>query len=89
LCPHLFEVYNSFNFQRSQETNDDKEFTTVSIPTSLYKKSKRPSKARTYLSIKLYREGRPGGFGQNEPAEEVFNKEDEEKVKERLKASDI
>ena len=65
----------------------DKEFTTVSIPTSLYKKIEEAIKGTDVTSVssyiaKVFREA----LAKNEPAEEVFNKEDEEKVKERLKA---
>ncbi len=65
----------------------DKEFSTVSIPTSLYKKIEEAIKGTDVTSVSSYiakvvRET----LAKNEPAEEVFNKEDEEKVKERLKA---
>jgi metal-responsive CopG/Arc/MetJ family transcriptional regulator len=65
----------------------DKEFSTVSIPTSLYKKIETAIKGSDVTSVSSYiakvvREA----LAKDEPAEEVFNKEDEEKVKERLKA---
>jgi len=65
----------------------DKEFTTVSIPTSLYKKIEEAIKGTDVTSVSSYiakvvREA----LAKSEPTEEVFNKEDEEKVKERLKA---
>jgi len=65
----------------------EKEFTTVSIPTSLYKKiedtvrdTEDPSVAN-YVA-KLIRES----LDKDKPSDEVFSPEDEEKVKERLKA---
>jgi metal-responsive CopG/Arc/MetJ family transcriptional regulator len=65
----------------------DKEFTTVSIPTSLYKKIETAIKGSDVNSVSSYiakvvREA----LAKDEPTQEVFNKEDEEKVKERLKA---
>ncbi len=64
-----------------------KEFKTVSIPTSLYKKIEEVIKGTEVSSVSSYitkvlREGLSKGQGK----EEVFSKEDEEKVKERLKA---
>jgi metal-responsive CopG/Arc/MetJ family transcriptional regulator len=65
----------------------DKEFTTVSIPTSLYKKIEDSIKGTDVSSVssyvaKILRET----LAKDEPKEDVFSKEDEEKVKERLKA---
>jgi Arc/MetJ-type ribon-helix-helix transcriptional regulator len=65
----------------------DKEFTTVSIPTSLYKKIEEFIKGTEYASVSSYaakvlRES----LSKPEPATEVFSKDEEEKVKERLKA---
>ncbi|MGA2586069.1 MAG: CopG family transcriptional regulator [Candidatus Aminicenantales bacterium] len=65
----------------------DKEFTTVSIPTSLYKKIEDSIKGTDVSSVssyvaKILRET----LVKDEPKEDVFSKEDEEKVKERLKA---
>ena len=65
----------------------DKEFTTVSIPTSLYKKIEEFIKGTEYGSVSSYvakvlRES----LSKAEPATEVFSKDEEEKVKERLKA---
>jgi len=65
----------------------DKEFTTISIPTSLYKKIEEAVKGSEIGSVanyvsKVLRES----LSKDEAAPEVFSKEDEEKVKERLKA---
>lgn len=66
----------------------DKEFTTVTIPTSLHKKIEEFIKGTEYKSVSSYaskvlRES----LTKAEPAAaEVFSKDEEEKVKERLKA---
>lgn len=65
----------------------DKEFTTVSIPTSLYKKIEEKIKGSEITSVasyitKVLRES----ILKEEQVQEAFSKEDEEKVKERLKA---
>ena len=65
----------------------DKEFTSVMIPTSLHKKIEEAIKGTDVTSVasyisKVLREK----LSQGKPAEEVFSREDEEKVKERLKA---
>lgn len=73
--------------ERIKEKTMDKEFTTVSIPTSLYKKIEEAIKgteigsASAYI-VKVVRES----LSKEQEAKEVFSKEDEEKVKERLKA---
>ena len=64
-----------------------KEFTTVSIPTSLYKKIEEAIRGTEIGSVSAYivkvvRES----FSKDQEAKEVFSQEDEEKVKERLKA---
>jgi metal-responsive CopG/Arc/MetJ family transcriptional regulator len=64
-----------------------KEFTTVSIPTSLYKKIEEVIKGTEISSVssyvtKILRET----LSRGQEKQEVFSKEDEEKVKERLKA---
>jgi metal-responsive CopG/Arc/MetJ family transcriptional regulator len=65
----------------------DKEFTSVSIPTSLYKKIEETIKGTNVSSVssyvaKILREA----LSKEEAKDDVFSKEDEEKVKERLKA---
>ncbi len=65
----------------------DKEFTTVSIPTSLYKRIEEAIKGTEVSSVSSYiakvvREK----LSQEKEAGDVFSEEDEEKVKERLKA---
>ena len=65
----------------------DKEFTTVSIPTSLYRKIEEHIKGTEVRSVSSYaakvlRES----LSKAEPAAEVFSEDDEAKVKERLKA---
>jgi len=65
----------------------DKEFTTISIPTSLFKKVEESiqgtetSSVASYI-VNLLREA----LSKAEAKPEVFNAEEEEKVKERLKA---
>ncbi len=65
----------------------DKEFTTVSIPTSLHKKIEESIKGTEYGSVSSYvaKVLRESLF-KAELATEVFSKDEEEKVKERLKA---
>jgi Arc/MetJ-type ribon-helix-helix transcriptional regulator len=65
----------------------EKEFTSVSIPTSLFKKLEEHIKGTEFRSVasyaaKVLRES----LSKAEPAAEVFSKDEEEKVKERLKA---
>ncbi len=65
----------------------DSEFTTVSIPTSLFRKIEEAIRGTDIGSpasyiVKVLRES----LSKDESAETVFSKEDEEKVKERLKA---
>ncbi len=65
----------------------EKEFTDVSIPTSLYKKIEEKIKGSEIKSVSSYitkvlRES----LSKEETTQEAFSKEDEEKVKERLKA---
>ncbi len=66
----------------------DKEFSTISIPTSLYKKIEEAIKDTEFGSVSSYaakvlRESLNKGA---EPETQAFNKEEEEKVKEKLKA---
>ncbi|NIO48485.1 MAG: CopG family transcriptional regulator [Candidatus Aminicenantes bacterium] len=65
----------------------EKEFTDVSIPTSLYKKIKEKIKGSEITSVsnyvaKVLRES----LSKEEATQEGLTKEDEEKVKKRLKA---
>ncbi len=65
----------------------EKEFTAVSIPTSLYKEIEEKIKDLEITSVSNYitnvlREK----LSQKEESAEALSKEDEEKVKERLKA---
>lgn len=65
----------------------DKEFTSISIPTSLYKKIEEKIKGTEFTSVSSYvtkvlREK----LAQEEKSVEVFTPEEEEKIKERLKA---
>ncbi len=64
-----------------------KEFTNVSIPTSLHRKIEEFIKGTEYGSVSSYvakvlRES----LSKQEPEAEVFSKDEEEKVKDRLKA---
>jgi len=65
----------------------EKEFTTVSIPTSLYKRIEEKIKDSEIKSVSSYvtkvlRES----LSKEQASAEALSKEDEEKVKERLKA---
>lgn len=65
----------------------EKEFTPVSIPTSLYKKIEEKIKGTEFSSVSSYvtkvlRES----LARTEENREVFSPEEEEKIKERLKA---
>ncbi len=65
----------------------EKEFTDVSIPTSLYKKIEQKIKGSGITSVSSYvakvlRES----LLKEEETQEALTKEDEEKVKKRLKA---
>jgi Arc/MetJ-type ribon-helix-helix transcriptional regulator len=65
----------------------DKEFTTVTIPTSLHKKIEAFIKGTEYRSVSSYvakvlRES----LTKSADKAEAFTKDEEEKVKERLKA---
>ena len=66
----------------------DKEFTTVSIPTSLHKKVEEAIRGTDIGSVTAYivKVVRESLSKKEEEAKEVFSQEDEEKVKERLKA---
>jgi Arc/MetJ-type ribon-helix-helix transcriptional regulator len=63
------------------------EFTNISIPTALYKQIEEKIKGTEITSVasyvtKVLRES----LTQKEETKEAFSKEDEDKVKERLKA---
>ncbi|MGB9835770.1 MAG: CopG family transcriptional regulator [Candidatus Saccharicenans sp.] len=65
----------------------EKEFTNISIPTSLYKKIEEKIKGTEFNSVSSYvtkvlRES----LLKEEESKEVFSAEEEEKIKERLKA---
>ncbi|MFQ6083054.1 MAG: CopG family transcriptional regulator [Candidatus Aminicenantia bacterium] len=65
----------------------EKEFKEISIPTSLYQKIEEKIKGTEFSSVSSYitKVLRETLF-KEESKEQVFSKEDEEKVKERLKA---
>ena len=65
----------------------DKEFTAISIPTSLYKRIEEAIKGTDVSSVgsfiaKVVQEA----LANDKAKPEVFSQEDEEKVKDRLKA---
>ncbi|ADD08042.1 hypothetical protein [Candidatus Aciduliprofundum boonei] len=67
--------------------SDEKKYTTVSIPTPLFKKIEERIKGTGFTSVSSYvtyvlREI----IAEDEESEEAFSKEDEERVKERLRA---
>jgi Arc/MetJ-type ribon-helix-helix transcriptional regulator len=66
----------------------DKEFTTVTIPASLHKKIEEFIKGTEYRSVSSYAAKvlRDSLAKAAPAAAEVFTKDEEEKVKERLKA---
>ncbi len=68
-------------------TEKEKKFTTVSIPTPLFKKIEERIKGTGFTSVSSYvtyvlREI----IAEEEHEEEPFSEEDEERVKERLRA---
>ena len=67
---------------------DEKKFTTISIPTPLAEKIKKRIKGTGFTSLSSYATYvlREVIAGTEEESEEAFSKEDEEKVKERLRA---
>jgi len=71
------------------EEKDDKKYTTLSIPTPLAEKIKKRIKGTGFNSLSSYvtyvlREVISGM--EDEEDEEVFSKEDEKRVKDRLRA---
>ncbi|RLF26858.1 MAG: CopG family transcriptional regulator [Thermoplasmata archaeon] len=72
-----------------KKETDDKKYTTISIPTPLAEKIKKRIEGTGFTSLSSYvtyvlREVLSGI--EEEEREEAFSKEDEEKVKERLRA---
>ena len=70
------------------EEKDDKKYTTISIPTPLAEKIKKRIKGTGFTSLSSYvtyvlREVISGSEEEND---EAFSKEDEEKVKDRLRS---
>jgi Arc/MetJ-type ribon-helix-helix transcriptional regulator len=67
---------------------ETKKYTTISIPTPLAEKIKKRIKGTGFTSLSSYVTYvlREVISGIEEESEEVFSKEDEEKVKERLRA---
>jgi Arc/MetJ-type ribon-helix-helix transcriptional regulator len=70
------------------EGKDEKKFTTISIPTPLAEKIKKRIEGTGFTSLSSYVTYvlREVISGMEEESEEAFSKEDEEKVKERLRA---
>ena len=70
------------------EEKDEKKFTTISIPTQLAEKIKKRIEGTGFHSLSSYATYvlREVISGVEEEDEEAFSKEDEEKVKERLRA---
>jgi Arc/MetJ-type ribon-helix-helix transcriptional regulator len=69
----------------------DKRFTSVAIPTSLFEKIKERIDGTDFASVSSYivyvlREVLATTSDEAQPEREALSKEDEEKVKERLKA---
>jgi len=65
----------------------EKEFTDIAIPTSLYKKIEEKIKGTEQTSVASYvTKVLNDSLSKDEETKEALNKEDEEKVKDRLKA---
>jgi len=71
-----------------KEKKDEKKFTTISIPTPLAKKIKKRIEGTGFTSLSSYVTYvlREVISGMEEETGEAFSKEDEEKVKDRLRA---
>jgi Arc/MetJ-type ribon-helix-helix transcriptional regulator len=71
-----------------KEKKDDKKFTTISIPTPLAEKIKKRIKGTGFTSLSSYVTYvlREVISGIEEEEEEAFTKDDEKRVKERLRA---
>ena len=70
------------------EEKDEKKFTTISIPTQLAEKIKKRIEGTGFHSLSSYVTYvlREVISGIEDESEEAFSKEDEEKVKDRLRA---
>jgi Arc/MetJ-type ribon-helix-helix transcriptional regulator len=70
------------------EEKDEKKFTTISIPTPLAEKIKKRIEGTGFTSLSSYVTYvlREVISGVEEEHEEAFSKEDEERVKDRLRA---
>ncbi len=65
----------------------EKEFIDIAIPTSLYQKIEEKIKGTEFPSVASYvAKVMDDSLSKDEGTKEAFNKEDEEKVKDRLKA---
>jgi metal-responsive CopG/Arc/MetJ family transcriptional regulator len=65
----------------------EKEFTDIAIPTSLYKKIEEIAKKKGISSVSDYIvKALNDSVSKDQDTKEAFSKEDEEKVKDRLKA---
>lgn len=69
-------------------SEEEKKYTTISIPTPLAEKIKKRIKGTGFTSLSSYATYvlREIISGKKEESEEAFTKEDEKKVRERLKA---
>ena len=65
---------------------DEKKFTTVSIPVPLFKKVEERIKGTGFTSVSSYVTYVLREVVSEEEEEEPFSKEDEERVKDRLRA---
>jgi len=70
------------------EEKDEKKFTTISIPTPLAEKIKKRIKGTGFTSLSSYVTYvlREILAGMEQESEEAFSKDDEERIKDRLKA---
>ena len=70
------------------EEKDSKKFTTISIPTPIAEKIKKRIKGTGFTSLSSYVTYvlREVISGMEQEEEEVFSKEDEKRVKDRLRA---
>ena len=65
----------------------EKEFTDIGIPTKLYKKIEEKIKGTEFPSVASYvAKVLDDNLSKDEGTKDAFSKEDEEKVKDRLKA---